>query len=204
MKITLLTDGSSDRALIPIIRWLLREMGQTGCEVIWADLAPLRHKPKTLAHRIAAALELYPCDLLLIHRDAENEPAERRHEEVEQAWLERFGDVQPVGHVVIVPIRMTEAWLLLDEGAIRKAAGNPNGKIDLTLPRGQDVESIHDPKSLLFDLLRRACGLKGRRLKKFQATTCREHVARFTDSFEPLREVPGFERFERDLRSVFF
>ena len=34
-------------------------------------------RPRGLSERIRAAVELYPCDLLFIHRDAEGEPPPR-------------------------------------------------------------------------------------------------------------------------------
>ncbi len=37
--------------------------------------------------------------------------------------------------VPIVPVTMTEAWLLFDERAIRRAADNPAGENSLQLPR---------------------------------------------------------------------
>jgi len=35
-------------------------------------------------------------------------------------------------HVALVPVRMTEAWFLHDEEAIRRASGNPNGRVSST------------------------------------------------------------------------
>lgn len=59
----------------------------------------------------------------------------------------------------VIPIRMTEAWLLLDEAEIRRVAGAPNGKIPLNLPNPAKVESVSDPKALLKETLARASGL---------------------------------------------
>ena len=71
LNITLLTEGTSDVALIPHIRWLLRQNGISNpIEANWADL---RHLPRSieirgLSKKISLALELYPCDFLFIHR----------------------------------------------------------------------------------------------------------------------------------------
>ncbi len=79
-----------------------------------------------------------------------------------------MGQVMPdVPHVPVIPIRMTEAWLLLDEAQIRRVAGAPNDKTALDLPRAGKVESLPDPKALLKTTLARASGLKGRRLEQF-------------------------------------
>jgi hypothetical protein len=41
---------------------------------------------------------------------------------------------------------MTEAWLLADESAIRCAAGNPNGRVNLNLPDLQAIEDLPTPR----------------------------------------------------------
>ena len=69
LNFTLLSDGSSDRALLPILTWLLKEQRvMFGINPEWADLRRLPKPPKTLAERIVRAVDLYPCDLLFIHR----------------------------------------------------------------------------------------------------------------------------------------
>jgi len=120
---TLLADGSSDVALLPILRWVVRQhaagMG-VNCE--WADMRQLPRPPRTLADRVIKANELRPCQVLFVHRDAESQPPAFRYDEVEQAVAEarRKGFLTP--HVCVVPVRMQEAWLLLDEAAIRRAS----------------------------------------------------------------------------------
>ena len=117
-------------------------------------------------------MDLYPCDLLFVHRDAEGVPHRSRVEEIEIAMQEVRAVHEGAGlppHVVVVPVRMTEAWLLFDEAAIRRAAGNPNGRVSLQLPPG-DPEEIADPKQLLHDLLRTASELGGRRLGRVPAS----------------------------------
>ena len=99
LKITLLCDGSSDRALLPIVGKLFDFHSQVSVEPVLAlNLPPAC---KTLRQRIRAAIELYPCDLLIIHRDAEKQEAARRTEIAQAvAHLEQE-------HVVAMPIRMT-------------------------------------------------------------------------------------------------
>ena len=78
--------------------------------------------------RIEFALEAYPCDCLFIHRDAERDPTRiPRREEIQKA-IESLECQDAVPHVCVVPIRMTEAWLLFDEAAIQRAAGTPTEK----------------------------------------------------------------------------
>lgn len=86
VRYTLTTDGPTDAALIPLLNWFLKEQGVAGpISPIWADLRRLRLPPRGLLDRIKCALDLYPCDLLFVHRDAENQSPERRHAEICQA-----------------------------------------------------------------------------------------------------------------------
>ena len=91
---------------------------------------------------------------------------------------------------------MTEAWLLLDEAAIRHAADNPNGKVDLALPRLKDMEAMPDPKEKLNEVLRVACDLSGRRLDQFRRDEAnrRVRVADFVQDFSPLLCLPAFKK----------
>lgn len=67
IRYTLLSDGSSDRMLMPILDWLLcQHCPEYALESDWADLSRLPQPPKTLPDRIKDTLELYPCDLLFI------------------------------------------------------------------------------------------------------------------------------------------
>jgi hypothetical protein len=132
LRFTLLTNGSSDQALIPILRWLLVRNGVTGTiDPSWADLRRLPHPPQGLANRIRIAVDIYPCDLLFVHRDAERMQPELRKSEIRDAIQSLL--TPPV--VCVVPVRMQEAWLLIEEAAIRQAAGNPQGQVPLSCRR---------------------------------------------------------------------
>lgn len=97
---------------------------------------------------------------------------------------------------------MTEAWLLFDEISIRKAAGNPNGKIPLSLPAWQKVEKLPDPKFELDGLLTRAADLPASRRRKFNARQAAVLVSGFTMDFSPPRKLQAFQRLETDVATV--
>ena len=64
-----------------------------------------------------------------MHRDAEREFARTRLAEIEAAIksaTEAALELIAVKCVRIVPVRMTEAWFLFDEAAIRRAANRPH------------------------------------------------------------------------------
>lgn len=204
LRYTLLSDGTSDKAFLPILSWLLDKHGvKSAIEAQWADLARLRQKPKSLPERIAKSLELYPCELLFIHRDAEKQPRKDRVNEIKAA-LEQNEKPLIVPVVCVVPVRMLEAWLLFDETAIRKAADNPKGKLPLNLPHMTKVEDLPDPKELLCEVLRQASGFNGRRLKQFKQREREkiQRVAQLIEDFTPLSSLPAFQALEQDLLEV--
>lgn len=201
LRYTLLSDGSSDQALVPILTWLLRVQGIKGAiQPEWADLRRLRRPPHTLSERISRSLELYPCDVLFVHRDAEGVLPLVRIEEIQQALETVAQWVQVPPTICVVPVRMQEAWLLFDERAIRSAAGNPNGRASLALPPLNTLEELPDAKRVLYDLLREASGLTGRRRKQFRAHTRARRVAEVINDFSPLRALCAFRRLEDDIR----
>lgn len=200
---TLVADGPSDRCLLPLINWTLANAPSLEGLSIDAQFADFRDAPETpqsLAERIRRAVQEYPCDVLFVHRDAEREEPSRRRDEIEHAARE--AGVEPV--VCIVPVRMTEAWLLFNEAAIRRAAGNPHGSVALKLPLVQRIESQPDPKVLLQNALMIASESSGRRLKQFQRDLriLRHRVAELIEDFSPLRGLPAFQDFERDVHAI--
>lgn len=193
LRLTLVCDGPTDQALLPIVRWLLEKHSTALFEQNWADLRRLPRREARLAGRVRAALDMYPCDVLVVHRDAESEPPQNRLAEINDATRTCQEKV-----VCAVPVRMTEAWLLFDEPAIRRAAGCPNGRNRLTLPSPfKEAESIPNPKTVVRQALRAASNLSGRRLKQLQPDIRR--LSDLIEDFTPLRALPSFRYFEQSL-----
>lgn len=199
--ITLLADGPTDRALFPIIRWLwAQHFPQESVKLEFADFSATKlADSRKVTDRLQPALELFPCDVLFIHRDAEKAPPERRYEEVAEAISALPPCIARPLHVCMVPVRMSEAWMLSDESAIRKAADNPNGRDKLSIPPAAKWESHPDPKQLLHSALSDACGLPARRRQRFNAARAACLVTEFTDDFAPLRRLASFQKLERDI-----
>ncbi|NER38350.1 MAG: DUF4276 family protein [Oscillatoria sp. SIO1A7] len=203
LNYTLLSDGSSDKAFEFVLTWLLRNCGvECAINFEWVDLRQLPQPPKKLPDKIKTSLDLYPCDLLFIHRDAEKEPRQKRITEIKEAIEEARKLVEVPPAVCVVPVRMQEAWLLFDESAIRKAAGKPRGKQPLQLPAMDRLEQKPDPKQLLHELLRQASERKGRALKKLRVDPLVYQVASFIGDFSPLRALSAFSALEEDIQRV--
>lgn len=199
-----MSDGSSDRCLLYVLRWLLISNGVArAIQGSWADLGRLRNVPKQLGEKISLALQFYPCDLLLIHRDAETKQPTDRRREIAKAVRQAsavMGQLPPA--ICVVPVRMSEAWFLFDDTAIRHAAGNPGGRKPLALPRIGQIETLPDPKDRLYDLIKQASGLNGRRLQRFNAAAAVLRLASIIDDYGALRALPAFRALEDELRAV--
>jgi hypothetical protein len=193
LRFALLADGPSDCALLPIVSWVLLghqpelELAKPGFR------ARTRRQP--LQHEMRETVEFFRPDLLFVHRDAEAQDPDQRHAEIPAFE-------HPM--VKVVPVRMTEAWLLFDEPSIRGAADNPAGRAPVDLPTLQRVEQLPDPKQRLRDALLAAADLTGRRRKRFvQSLGARsQRVAELIDDFAPLRRLQAFQRFEQDCAAA--
>jgi hypothetical protein len=81
---TLAADGTSDAVLLPILTWSLRQQAVSPVVAQWADFNRIPRQRNT-EERLRAALDLYPCDVLFVHRDAETQPSHLRRAEIANA-----------------------------------------------------------------------------------------------------------------------
>ena len=194
---TVVGEGSSDRALASIFQWLLEQkLRETPFLINVAEGLPA--PSKGIAARVRFAQKAYSSDVVLIHRDSDATPWQERVAEIENAMSQL-----PLKHwIAVVPVRMTEAWLLHDLVAIRRAAGNPSSTTDLQLPKKVRWEVEPDPKQKLFDALRNSSGAKGRRLDKFNVHVARARLASLINDFSYLRGLDSFDNFEMRIDVV--
>lgn len=195
----LLADGPSDA---PLGRHVARIAQRHGLEldVVAPDLRRLDPAPgRDVAGRLQAIFAFDDdFDLVIVHRDAEGQEPELRRKEV----LRGVSDIREgLLALPVVPIRMTEAWLLVDEGAIRRVAGRPSGTEPLDLPHPRDVEDIPDPKQVLQRALEAASGATGRRLRKFKRDFP-AHRRRLLEGLEhdgPVSLLQGWQQLKADV-----
>ena len=203
LQYTLLSDGSADRALMPILTWLLRQhVPNLPIQSRWADLRRLPRPPRELHKKIQESTHLYPCDLLFVHRDAETASLDVRLSEIKQAVSDASIENGISTVVCVVPVRMTEAWLLFDVGAIRRAAGNPNGNVSLNLPSLSRVETLPNPKRILHDILREATERSTGRKRSFNTNKAVQRIPEFIEDFSPLRRLSAFMALEEEVKET--
>lgn len=202
LRVLFLGEGSSDSGITTHIKRIATE---NQFDIVITD--PLvdqlpRPPKKTIAGRLRAIRDIGGVyDLVVIHRDADGDGRDARLAEIERAVRE----VMPgVTHAPVIPIRMTEAWLLIDEREIRLVAGNPNGRMALGLPKASKVESLPDPKAVLAEKLCLATGFNGRKLAKFKQRfpQHRRQLLERIDPNGPIADVPSWRDFNIDLRGA--
>lgn len=189
---TLTAEGGSDDMLIPLIDWVLAQLTTQAFSGRLAKPAVFANKAKDVETRVAQSLRYFPCQMLFVHRDSDGRPHEDRVGEVLNACDKHGGCFVP-----LVPIRMTEAWFLFNQAAVREAADNPRGRSALDLPTLREAERRSDPKRVLEEALVRASEASGRRLKNFKSELPgrKRIVAERIDDFSPLMQVPSFRSF---------
>ncbi|MET7466693.1 hypothetical protein [Nonomuraea sp. NPDC005501] len=199
LRVLFLGEGTSDSGIATHVRRIAIENGFRVAitDPLMERLPPSRQK--TLASKLEMIKEIGgPYELVIVHRDADRDGREARLREIRLAVE---GVMPGVSYAGAIPIRMTEAWLMLDERDIRQVAGNPNGRMNLNLPKPGSVESIADPKSMLAEKLALASGLSGRRLDRFKQRFS-EHRRQLLDRIDPeglICDVPSWNDFNADI-----
>ena len=179
-------DGGTDRLLVPIIEWAVHRL-DPGVEILQAEF---RKRKGSVAEFLAAYTT--GAMLVFVHRDSENLTLDER--------LSEFDTLDRQDVVPVVPVRMSEAWLLFDGSAIAKAASSPSSQV--SVPSIAQIENIPDPKDRLDELLFHAAGApSGRRLRKFQRSIVdrRVGVAEYIADYSPLENVSAFRKFQDAL-----
>ena len=193
MRFLLACEGQSDAGLVPHIQRLIIGSGETEVDGDpWFYGGPLANKIRT-----GLQVAEHMVDILFVHRDADSASADARLQEIANA----VGEVADTPHWVgVVPVRMTEAWLILDEAAIRTAVGNPNGRTPLQLPTPREAERRADPKGILEDAFLAASETTGRRRQKIKRDfgRLRRQLLVNLPIDGPLAQLTSWARFRDD------
>ena len=206
----LCVEGTTDARFLDVITertalQILTNQSHTVVEVLPIQrLHPTGHEQ---AQRIlAAARDASGYHLLLVHADADAQSPET-------AWRERiqpgFALIQEAAKrneavcgrcVAIIPVQMTEAWLLADSDSLLQLIGTGESAENIGLHHtGRHIEAIADPKAYLNNVLTTVRGSMPRSRRKYvQLGSLYEPLARRI-SLERLKLLPSFLRFRSDL-----
>ena len=184
---SVVADGGTDRLLVPVIQWAIHRL-DPDVEI----LEPEFRKRYGSVREFLGTYKPGGVMLIFVHRDSENLSLQERSREFESVTR---SDVVPV-----VPVRMSEAWILFDGTAVAKAAGSPAPHV--SVPAIAEIESIGNPKDRLDELLLRTAGPPtGRRGRNFKRSIAsrRVSVAEYISDYSPLEQLPAFRRFQDSL-----
>lgn len=199
----LISEGPTDDSLIPHIADLCVKAGADEATGTAPDLSrlspPVGH---SLMEKIPVVLALEPdADIYIIHRDADSPDPTQRHQEIGRV-VATCGMLRQ--WCPLVPVQETEAWILLDERAIRVVAGRPNGRIALDLPLPRNLERLARPKEHLEAVLLTASESTGRRLYRFRKTLSsqRKRLLQMLPVGGPLLQVPAWVKFRDSVSAA--
>ena len=190
-----LCEGSSDTGLIAHLETLLVHFGAqevTGMPDTRKGTIPDRLR-QLLTEEIGTGI-----DMVFIHRDSDGPDRDGREREIHRG-VEESGC--PLPFIPVIPVQETEAWLLLDEQAIRDVVAS-KGKQSLRLPKPNAIEGTRKPKEILQKALLAASETSGRRLKK-EKNSFNHHrrvLLQRLDPFGAVRDLPSWQCLERDIQ----
>ena len=184
------------------------------CETIAADArAPVEipdvidlidepeHRSRPRDERIAAAARAAEGAwiILFIHADADARDPQAAMAERVQPAIDRLARDLGTSRkaVAVVPIRMTEAWLLADIDAFRSVLGTTLDAGALGLNVAHGVERMTDPKARF----RRAIAAARPRVRAGQLASYRARLGEAV-SLEQLRRLTAFRTLEHDFRTA--
>lgn len=194
----LVCEGKFDEEIVPHLGKLLRDCGATEATG-FAYSTGGAVKGKFHAVVKAATVDMPDLDCLFVHRDADSQNYAHRYNEI-RAVLNSAG--YSGLWVGVVPVQEIEAWLLLNEAAIRRVAGKPRGSNNLELPSAGRVESLRNPKEALNRKILAASGKTGRRRERIKErldSMCYQ-LLRDLPTGGPLEQVPAWARLKRDTK----
>jgi hypothetical protein len=140
---------------------------------------------------------------LIVHVDADDKtPDKAMNERIEPGFeLVKASQAEICKQLIpIIPIRMTEAWMLADPEAFKEVIGTNIAAKDLGLPvHPHQVESVLKPKQKLKLAIRLALAKRSRRRRSsIRVGELYEPLARQI-SLERLSAVPAYQRFVDDF-----
>lgn len=196
VQFALLCEGTSDAALVAVLRRLLLE---AGADSAIGEAIPLTGTiRRKFEHLIAGGK---PPQLVFVHRDSDTRDPEPRYDEIRHG-AEEAGWSGPV--VCVVPIQMTEAWLLTSADEIRSVAGRANGRAPLNLPNLSEIERTSDAKARLRHAYLTASETTGRRRRTAESSFSSRRTVLLDrlDINGGVSQLASFDRLRRDLATA--
>lgn len=205
LSLALYCEGPTDQRFFPILiqrasRYVLAQHEQHLVEVLPVDI--INTNAYTLEERILQAASLAAgYHALIVHTDADNPTPEKALQErfypgyelILQCTKSVCKDLLP-----IIPVYMTEAWMLADHEKLRKFLRTDLSLRNLGLSeRAKQVESYRDPKLILNQVVRKVYPNQPQLWSRIMGELYAELAPQI--SLERLKWVPSYQQFVKDL-----
>lgn len=199
IRFALLSEGTSERPLVDhLVTLCVREGFSATGE--WPDLRRFA-AGKNVASQLHCLIDLDDrFDLVFIHRDAD-----ARSDAHVRAIVQEGATLLPnrIRAVPVIPIQEIEAWLLLDEQAILRAARNIKGREPLDLPKVGRIEDRATPKEVLIDALEKAAKPgSDRKAIRGDFPRLRRELLQNLDLDGPINQLTAWQQLLRDLKAA--
>lgn len=138
--------------------------------------------------------------VLFIHADADGDGVRARAERITPAVRQLEAELGTHhSWVAVVPVQMTDAWLLADFQRLREVLGTTLDASQLGIPtRGPSIERIADPKQALESAWRI---VHGRRRRAHRLSSIYQPLGEQIQLVE-LRKLEAYVEFERELAAA--
>lgn len=213
LVMALYAEGHADEGFLPVIiqrtaEQVLAQRGRAVVDVLGPIILnhTIDHQfPTRVERMLEAARRASGYHALIVHADADYPTRDR-------ALAERFipgqKEVYKISQtqelvceylVPIIPVQMTEAWMLADPDALREVIGVRLTAEAIGVPaHPHQVESDPDPKQTLNTAIQKALAQRSRRRRRMDVRSVYEPLARQI-SLARLSGVPAYAQFMADL-----
>lgn len=207
----LYAEGTTDHRFLPLIIQrtavqILSQRGRTIVDVLEPMLVEPEEQRSHAQNILAVAQRVYGYHLLFVHADADANTSAAALQHRIRPGVALVQGAQQRGErvcaelVPIVPVQMTEAWMLVDTEALLDIIGTPTTEHRLRIPaKAQQIELIADPKQQLTQIFAEVLASRTRRVRRRHTIAeLYEPLAR-TINLAALSQLPSYQRFVTDL-----
>lgn len=207
----LYAEGNTDERFLPIVIQrtavdLISRYGHTVVDVHEPMLVAPPQKSSRAENIAAVARQAAGYHLLFIHADADGPTADRAHSERIQPGIDLIAQADGDGEqictdvVPVIPVQMTEAWMLVDHDVLLDLIGTTMQPYQVTSPgRVQQIETVANPKAQLMQIMQSALDNRPRRVRRQRS---------ISELYEPLGRrialgrlalLPSYQKFVADF-----
>lgn len=211
LRLALYAEGTTDEQFLPSIlqrtcEQLIAKNNQTAMNILDPKVIA---KNKNIAKRdesiLQAARDAFDFHILVIHADADSHTQERALQERFQPGhkLVQLSNEQVCKNLVpIVPIYMTEAWLLADNDALRQVIGTNMKAQELgLLQKAKLIETDSNPKQTLKNIVQKAYANRSKRHQQVDLSIIYRSLGR-SIRLEQLGNLKAYNQFVYDLTAT--